>query len=188
MNKIVLASGSPRRKQLLEWAEVDFDVIVQETAETWPPGLGVADIPVHIARNKALAVESIIGPGRVIIAADTVVVLGEEIIGKPRDRDDAVGILCRLAGRRHEVIKGVVLRKDGEEQAFSDRTAVFFHALSLEEVRGYVDRYRPYDKAGAYAIQEWIGVVGIERVEGDFYNVMGLPVSRVVRALRNWNL
>jgi septum formation protein len=80
------------------------------------------------------------------------------------------------------------LRRDGEEQAFSDRTAVFFHALSLEEIRGYVDRYRPYDKAGAYAIQEWIGVVGIERIEGDFYNVMGLPVSRVVRALRQWNL
>jgi septum formation protein len=86
------------------------------------------------------------------------------------------------------VITGVVLRRGGEEQAFSDRTAVFFHALSPEEIRGYVDRYRPYDKAGAYAIQEWIGVVGIERIEGDFYNVMGLPVSRVVRALRKWNL
>jgi septum formation protein len=188
MNKIVLASGSPRRKQLLEWAEVDFEVIVQETAETWPPGLGVAEIPVHIARNKALAVEGLIGQERVIIAADTVVVLGEEIIGKPRDRSDAVGILSRLAGKRHEVITGVVLRKDGEEQAFSDKTAVYFHELSLESIRGYVDRYRPYDKAGAYAIQEWIGVVGIERIEGDFYNVMGLPVSRVVRALRRWDI
>ena len=188
MNRIVLASGSPRRKQLLEWAEIDFEVIVQETAETWPPGLGITDIPVHIARNKALAVEALLEPGRVIIAADTVVVLGEEIIGKPQDRDDAVGILMRLAGKRHEVITGVVLRRGGQEQAFSDRTAVFFHDLSLEEIRGYVDRYRPYDKAGAYAIQEWIGVVGIKRIEGDFYNVMGLPVSRVVRALRNWEI
>lgn len=188
MSRIVLASGSPRRKQLLEWAEVDFDIIVQETAETWPPGLGVAEIPVHIARNKALAVEGLIGQERVIIAADTVVVLGEEIIGKPRDRDDAVGILSRLAGKRHEVITGVVLRKNGEEQAFSDRTAVYFHELSLDSIQGYVDRYRPYDKAGAYAIQEWIGVVGIERIEGDFYNVMGLPVSRVVRALRKWDM
>jgi septum formation protein len=188
MNKIVLASGSPRRKQLLEWAEVDFEVIVRETAETWPPGLGIADIPVHIARNKALAVETFLEPGRVIIAADTVVVLGEAIIGKPRDRDDAVDILYRLAGKRHEVITGVVLRRNGEEQAFSDRTSVFFHELSLHEIRGYVDRYRPYDKAGAYAIQEWIGVIGIERIEGDFYNVMGLPVSRVVRALRKWDL
>ena len=188
MNRIVLASGSPRRKQLLEWAEVDFEVIVQETAETWPPGLLVTEIPVHIARNKAVAVKPLLAPGQVVIAADTVVVLGEEIIGKPRDRDDAVGILSRLAGRRHEVITGVVLRRDGEEQAFADRTAVYFHPLGLEEIRGYVDRYKPYDKAGAYAIQEWIGVVGIERIEGDFYNVMGLPVSRVVRALRKWNL
>jgi septum formation protein len=188
MNKIVLASGSPRRKQLLEWAEVDFEIIVPETAETWPPGLAVAEIPVHIARNKALAVEAMIGKERVIIAADTVVVLGEEIIGKPRDRDDAVGILSRLAGKRHEVITGVVIRKDGAEQAFSDRTEVYFHELSPDEIRGYVDRYRPYDKAGAYAIQEWIGVVGIERIAGDFYNVMGLPVSRVVRALREWEL
>ena len=186
MNRIVLASGSPRRKQLLEWAEVDFDVIVQETAETCPPGLGVADIPVHIARNKAYAVEAILEPGRVIIAADTVVVLGEEIIGKPRDRADAIGILSRLAGQKHEVITGVVLLRGDEEQAFSDTTAVWFHPLGRAEIETYVDRHRPYDKAGAYAIQEWIGVVGISRIEGDFYNVMGLPVSRVVQAIKNW--
>lgn len=186
MERIVLASGSPRRKQLLEWAEVNFEVLVKDTPETWPPGLAVADIPVHIARNKALAVKAAIAPGRVILAADTVVVLGEEIIGKPKDRADAVSILSRLAGRRHEVITGVVLLKDGEEQAFADSTAVWFHPLSLPEIEGYVDRYKPYDKAGAYAIQEWIGVVGIRGIEGDFYNVMGLPVSRVVRALRKW--
>lgn len=186
MERIVLASGSPRRKQLLEWAEVNFEVLVKDTPETWPQGLAVADIPVHIARNKALAVKAAIAPGRVILAADTVVVLGEEIIGKPKDRADAVSILSRLAGRRHEVITGVVLLKDGEEQAFADSTAVWFHPLSLPEIEGYVDRYKPYDKAGAYAIQEWIGVVGIQGIEGDFYNVMGLPVSRVVRALRKW--
>lgn len=186
MERIVLASGSPRRKQLLEWAEVNFEVLVKDTPETWPPGLAVADIPVHIARNKALAVKAAIAPGRVIIAADTVVVLGEEIIGKPKDRADAVSILSRLAGRRHEVITGVVLLKDEDEQAFADITAVWFHPLSLPEIEGYVDRYKPYDKAGAYAIQEWIGVVGIRGIEGDFYNVMGLPVSRVVQALRKW--
>jgi septum formation protein len=186
MEIIVLASGSPRRKQLLEWAEVNFEVLVKETPETWPPGLAIADIPIHIARNKALAVKAAVAPGRVIIAADTVVVLGEEIIGKPKDRADAVKILSQLAGKRHEVITGVVLLRDGEEQAFADSTAVWFHPLSLPEIEGYVDRYRPYDKAGAYAIQEWIGVVGIKGIEGDFYNVMGLPVSRVVRALRKW--
>jgi septum formation protein len=186
MAKIILASGSPRRKQLLEWAEVDFEVIVRDTPETYLPGMAVTDVPVHIARNKALAVQALAAPGRIVVAADTVVVLGDEIIGKPRDRDDAVAILTRLAGKRHEVITGVVLLRDGEEQAFADRTAVWFHDLSLPEIEGYVDRYKPYDKAGAYAIQEWIGVVGIQKIHGDFYNVMGLPVSRVVRALKKW--
>ena len=184
MEPIVLASGSPRRRQLLEWAEVPFDILVKDTAETYPPDLPASEVPVYIARNKALAVKEAVTPGRVILAADTVVVLGDEIIGKPRDREDAVNILSKLAGQRHVVITGVVLLKDGQEVSFSDTTAVWFHELSREEIVGYVDRYRPYDKAGAYAIQEWIGVVGIKGIEGDFYNVMGLPVSRVVRALR----
>ena len=113
--------------------------------------------------------------------------MGEEIIGKPRDRADAIGILSRLAGQRHEVITGVILLKGDEEVSFYDRTAVWFHPLGLTEIEGYVDRYKPYDKAGAYAIQEWIGVVGIKGIEGDFYNVMGLPVSRVVQALRKFS-
>jgi septum formation protein len=187
MERIVLASGSPRRKQLLEWAEIPFDILVKETPETWPPGLAVAEVPVFIARNKALAVKGTATDGRVILAADTVVVLGEEIIGKPRDKADAIGILSRLTGQRHEVITGVVLLRGEEEISFYDRTAVWFHPLSLAEIEGYVDRYRPYDKAGAYAIQEWIGVVGIKGIEGDFYNVMGLPVSRVVQALRRFS-
>jgi septum formation protein len=184
MPNIVLASGSPRRKQLLEWAEIEFDIITRDTPETWPAGLPTPGIPVHIARNKALAVRSAAGPGRTIIAADTVVVLDDDIIGKPRDREDAISILTRLAGRRHEVITGVVLLHGEAEKSFADITAVWFHDLTRAEIEGYVDRYMPFDKAGAYAIQEWIGVVGIRRIEGDFYNVMGLPVSRVVRALR----
>jgi septum formation protein len=192
MDRIILASGSPRRKQLLEWAEVPFDILVKETAETWPPGMTVAEVPVHIARNKALAVqplvtETVAGRDRVILAADTVVVLGEEIIGKPKDKADAVNILSRLAGQRHEVITGVVLLKGEEEVSFYDRTAVWFHSLSQQEIENYVDKYKPYDKAGAYAIQEWIGVVGIKGIDGDFYNVMGLPVSRVVQALRKFS-
>ena len=198
MDKIILASGSPRRKQLLQWAEVDFEIIVRDTPETWPAGMPVIDVPVHIARNKALAVLATAPPGRIVVAADTVVVLGEEIIGKPKDRDDAVAILTRLAGRQHEVITGVVLlqsRTDTQdsgapevrqEQAFADRTSVWFHELDRAEIERYVDHYKPYDKAGAYAIQEWIGVVGIRKIEGDFYNVMGLPVSRVVQTLKKW--
>jgi septum formation protein len=186
MESVVLASGSPRRKQLLEWAEVDFEIRVKDTPENWPAGLAAIDVPVHIARNKALAVKPDVEPGRVVIAADTIVVLGNEIIGKPKDRADAVNILSRLAGQRHEVITGVVLLRDGEEQAFADVTAVWFHPLPTADLEAYVDKYKPYDKAGAYAIQEWIGVVGIKGIEGDFYNVMGLPVSRVVQALKKW--
>ena len=186
MERLVLASASPRRRQLLEWAEIPFDIVIRNTPETWPPGLPINDIPVHIARNKALAVKPAVDGGRLILAADTVVVLDEEIIGKPKDREDAVNILLRLAGRRHEVITGVALLKGKTERSFADRTAVWFHELTRSEIEGYVDRYKPYDKAGAYAIQEWIGVVGIKGIEGDFYNVMGLPVSRVVQALRQW--
>jgi septum formation protein len=109
--------------------------------------------------------------------------LGGEIIGKPKDREDAIGILMRLAGNQHEVITGVVLLRGEEEVSFYDVTAVWFHPLSHEQIATYVDKYRPYDKAGAYAIQEWIGVVGIQAIRGDFYNVMGLPVSRVYREL-----
>jgi septum formation protein len=183
---IVLASGSPRRKQLLEWAEIEFEIITRDTPETWPPGMPVPEVPVHIARNKALAVQQAIGPERLIIAADTVVVLAGEIIGKPGDRADAIDILTRLTGQRHEVITGVALLKGSAELTFADTTAVWFHDLTIAEIEGYVDRYHPFDKAGAYAIQEWIGVVGIRRIEGDFYNVMGLPVSKVVRALKEF--
>ena len=184
--KIVLASGSPRRKQLLEWAEIDFEIITRNTPETWPPGMPTPEVPVHIARNKALAVQDAIGSDRLIIAADTVVVLNNEIIGKPKDRAEAIGILTRLAGKRHEVITGVAMLKGEAGRTFADTTAVWFHDLTTAEIEGYVDRYHPFDKAGAYAIQEWIGVVGIRRIDGDFYNVMGLPVSRVVRALKEF--
>lgn len=197
MPNIILASASPRRKQLLEWAGIEFQVITADIPETWPAALPAPEVPVHIARNKALAVQAAVdkgtAPGRsagaaskpaLIIGADTIVVLGDEIIGKPRDREDAISILSRLAGRRHEVITGVALLNGAAERTFADSTAVWFHDLTQAEISGYVDRHRPFDKAGAYAIQEWIGVVGIRRIEGDFYNVMGLPVSRVVRALR----
>lgn len=183
MERIVLASQSPRRKQLLEWAEVPFDVIVKETDEAFDPAMPIAHVPVHIARNKALAVQPELSHDRIILAADTIVVLHAEVIGKPKDRNDAVRILMALSGNMHEVITGVVIRKGEKEIAFSDLTEVYFHALTREQIEFYVDKYRPYDKAGAYAIQEWIGVVGIKSIKGDFYNVMGLPVSRVVREL-----
>ena len=183
MKKIVLASQSPRRTQLLEWAEVPFDVIIQSTDESYPAGLSVQDIAIHIARNKALAVQQANNIEIPILAADTIVVLHDEVIGKPKDRADAIAILTKLSGHQHSVITGVVILDNGKEIAFADTTSVEFHPLTQEQIIFYIDKYQPYDKAGAYAIQEWIGVIGIKAVDGDFYNVMGLPVSRVVQAL-----
>ncbi len=184
MQRIVLASQSPRRKQLLEWAEVEFDVIVQQTDEAFPSEMRVDEVPIHIARNKAKAVQQELSHERIILAADTIVVLNEKVIGKPRDRAEAISILEGLSGRLHQVITGVVLLKGMKEVAFADTTEVNFHQLTLQQIEFYVDKYGPYDKAGAYAIQEWIGVIGIKNISGDFYNVMGLPVSRVVRELK----
>lgn len=186
MKKIILASQSPRRKQLLEWAEVPFEIVVPETDERFPANLIPEEIPVYIARNKALAVQEKLGDQTIILAADTIVVLDDHIIGKPVHREDAVSMLLALSGERHRVITGVVIRKGDEEISFSDITEVIFHHLTVEQIEFYVNKYKPYDKAGAYAIQEWIGVVGIQSISGDFYNVMGLPVSRVVKALERF--
>jgi septum formation protein len=183
MQKIILASQSPRRKQLLEWAEIPFEIVVPETDESYPGHLSLDDIAMHIARNKALAIRSAIKDPKPILAADTIVVLEGQLIGKPTDREDAVKILSSLSGKEHLVITGVVILNAADEISFAETTRVQFHPLSLAQIEFYVDNYRPYDKAGAYAIQEWIGVTGIKQITGDFYNVMGLPVSRVVQAL-----
>ncbi|TWI85107.1 septum formation protein [Lacibacter cauensis] len=183
MERIILASKSPRRKQLLEWAEIPFDVMVKDTDEMYPASLSIDQVPVYIARNKALAVKEELSHDRLILAADTVVVLNGKVIGKPVSKENAIAILSELSGQTHEVITGVVLMRDDAEIAFADITEVEFHKLSLQQIEFYVNKYKPYDKAGAYAIQEWIGVVGIKRVKGDFYNVMGLPVSRVMKAI-----
>jgi len=190
MQSIILASQSPRRKQLLEWAEVPFDIIIKSTDETYPHDLPTEEIPIYIARQKAIEVKKHINSSvkehvdKTILAADTVVVLDTTIIGKPADRQDAINILSDLSGKTHRVITGVVITHQKGEAAFSDITSVQFHPLTKEQIEFYVDKYKPYDKAGAYAIQEWIGVVGIKSVNGDFYNVMGLPVSRVVQELQ----
>ncbi len=185
MQKIILASQSPRRKQLLEWAEVPFEIVVQETDESYPEDYDMERTAIHIARNKALAVKQIKGTAIPILAADTIVVLKNNIIGKPKDREDAISILSLLGGKKHHVITGVVILYGDKEISFAETTEVIFHPITQEQVEFYVDNYKPYDKAGAYAIQEWIGVVGIKTIKGDFYNVMGLPVSRVVQAIDN---
>ncbi|HZH01466.1 MAG TPA: Maf family protein [Flavisolibacter sp.] len=185
MSSIILASQSPRRKQLLQWAEIDFEILIHPTDESFPAGLSPAEAAMHIAVEKARAVQQQ-AENRTIIAADTIVVLENDIIGKPKDRKDAIHILSRLNGTAHQVITGVAIKKENKEINFYDVTDVDFHTLTQEQITFYVDKYKPFDKAGAYAIQEWIGVIGIKSIKGDFYNVMGLPVSRVVQALADF--
>ena len=192
MQHIILASQSPRRKTLLEWAEIPFEIIVKATDETYPSSLAIEEVPVYIANEKAVTVRQHVQhafhgayAGKTILAADTVVVLNNEIIGKPEDRNHAIDILKKLSGQTHQVITGVVILAGEASIRFADTTEVQFHPLTDEQIVFYVDKYQPFDKAGAYAIQEWIGVVGIQSIKGDFYNVMGLPVSRVVKALQD---
>jgi len=186
MPNIILASQSPRRKQLLEWAEIKFKVEVSATDEAYPDYLPIEEVPVFIARNKAKAVQQNHNDNPIILAADTIVVLNNEVITKPSDRDHAIQILRSLSGKMHEVITGVVLLQNEQEISFADITQVTFYDLTDEQIIFYVDKYKPYDKAGAYAIQEWIGVAGIKSIDGDFYNVMGLPVSRVLQELNKF--
>jgi septum formation protein len=186
MKKIILASQSPRRKQLLEWAEVPFEVKVKATGENFPPGLKIEEAAEFIAREKALAIQNEVPTDSIILAADTMVVLKGRIINKPADREEAIRMLTDLSGQKHVVITGVVILQAEKEIAFTDKTDVHFHELTADQIAFYVDKYKPFDKAGAYAIQEWIGVIGIKSVEGDFYNVMGLPISRVVRELNKF--
>lgn len=188
MKKIILASQSPRRKQLLEWAEVDFDIIVPETDESYPPDTPTQKIASFIAQQKALTIvqdERYISlkSHLPILAADTIVVCNNQIIGKPKNSREARETLTLLSGQKHEVITGVTIISEKKEIIFEDITEVWFHPLTEDQINFYIEKYKPYDKAGAYAIQEWIGVVGIQRINGDFYNVMGLPVSRVIQHL-----
>jgi len=194
MTNFILASQSPRRKSLLEWAEIKFDIVVSDTDETYPSTLPIEDVPVYIAQQKAIAVaqklydQTGVETQNCIIAADTVVVLDQNIIGKPVDRAAAVTSIQSLAGKTHQVITGVCILHQGKMESFSEITNVRFHPLTLQQIEYYVDTYKPYDKAGAYAIQEWIGVVGIERIDGDFYNVMGLPVSKLLQKIKQLGL
>ena len=185
--KIILASQSPRRRELLHLAEIDFDIIVADTDESYPTDLSFEEIAIHIAKNKALAVAHQNTTDKIIVAADTIVVCDDEVIGKPTNEEDAVNIISKLSGNKHTVITGVYMVQKTKEIFFADVTEVTFHNLTQRQIKYYVSKYKPFDKAGAYAIQEWIGAVGIKNINGDFYNVMGLPISRVVESLQQFS-
>jgi septum formation protein len=184
MHKIILASQSPRRKQLMEAAEIPFEVIIADVDETNPEGMHGEDVPEFLAKKKAAAIQHL-ATDAIVVAADTVVLLDHYILGKPTDAADAKRILGMLSGRVHYVVSGVCIQNADKQISFSVTTEVHFRTLTPEQIEHYVNNYQPYDKAGAYAIQEWIGMIGIKKINGDYYNVMGLPIGDVVRVLKN---
>jgi septum formation protein len=184
---IILASGSPRRQSLLRELGLEFEILVNDTVdETYPPGLSPYEIPVYLAELKAQSIQASITESTVLITADTIVWLNGQVADKPSDREDAVRILTQLSGSRHEVITGVCFRSGERIHSFYSSTLVWFSNLSEEEIIYYIDRYEPYDKAGAYGIQEWIGFIGIEKIDGSYFNVMGLPVQKMYHELKDF--
>ncbi len=181
--KIILASKSPRRKQLLELAEIAFEVITEDTEENYPDNLPYTEVPVYIAQQKANAIAKK-HPSRTILAADTIVVLNNEIIGKPTSEKHAIEILQKLSANTHLVITGVVLIHKQQVYTITETTEVHFATLKQTEIEYYIKKYKPFDKAGSYAIQEWIGAHAIQSIKGCFYNVMGLPIQKVCEMLK----
>jgi septum formation protein len=182
--QLILASGSPRRKQLLEQLGLPFSVEVRQVDESFPEGLTPDEVAEYISRLKADAFrEKDMGDRELVITADTVVTLDEHILGKPVDREDALRILNMLSGHTHQVITGVTIKSKTKQHTFSVSTDVVFKQLDQDEIAYYVDTFKPYDKAGAYGIQEWIGHAAIEKIEGSYFNVMGLPTHRLYEEL-----
>ena len=186
MQSIILASQSPRRQQLLQSAEIDFTVCVSGIAEDFDSSATPVEIAAYLAKIKAQAVAEEKGSEHIIIAADTVVALKNKIYNKPADEAEAVEMLQDLSGHTHQVITGVCILGAGKKVVFTETTEVSFYELSQTQIKHYVKNYKPFDKAGGYAIQEWIGLVGIKEIKGDYYNVMGLPVARLLQELNKF--
>jgi septum formation protein len=181
---LILASRSPRRQTLLRGLDLDFQVVVKNTDESFPSDIPIQDVPEFLSRKKAGSINLQKKPKKtIVITADTVVILDNAIIEKPGSEDEAKVMLSKLSGRQHTVITGVCLTSLEKQVSFSSISQVFFKHLSEDDIAYYVEKYQPYDKAGSYGIQEWIGYVAIERIEGSFYNVMGLPTQRLFEEL-----
>ncbi len=176
--KVYLASQSPRRKMLLDGLDLDFEVYVRENIdETVPAGLSKTEIPVYLAEHKSNSYSDLLKPKTIVITADTIVWHNNRELGKPKDFNNAVEIVKELSGSIHEVVTGVCIRSKSQVNTFYSISKVWFRELTDQEIEYYLHKYQPYDKAGSYGIQEWIGYAAIEKIEGSFYNVMGLPVQ-----------
>lgn len=184
---VILASNSPRRRELLLGTDISFTQGPKyETDETYPEEMNPLEVPAYLSQIKSDAYPNKLNSKDILITADTIVIVEGQILGKPVDRSDAIRMLQLLSGEKHTVVSGVTIRNNFTSKSFSSVTSVFFRELLPEEIEFYVDNYKPFDKAGSYGIQEWIGYVGIERIEGSFYNVMGLPVQMLYRELDNF--
>lgn len=181
--KLYLASKSPRRKQILEWAGISFEMLPIDLDEVYPDNMSPYDVPRFLAREKAMVAQKFLPESGIALTADSVVILDGKLFGKPRDRKDAYRMLAHLSGKIHQVITGVCLISKDKQLIFDSTSDVFFRPLTHEEIEHYLDEYRPFDKAGAYGIQDWMGLNKISRIEGSFYNVMGLPIDLVYEAL-----
>ncbi|KAA6342968.1 Septum formation protein Maf [termite gut metagenome] len=183
--KIILASNSPRRQELLTGLGIEYTLkIMPDIDESYPQTLKSEEIPLYIARKKADAYKAIIQPDELVITADTIVWLDEEMLGKPNNESEAIQMLGKLSGKTHQVITGVYLTTAVWQRSFSSVTEVAFATLTPEEIDYYVKNYHPFDKAGSYGVQEWIGFVGVKSISGSYYNVMGLPIQRLYRELK----
>lgn len=185
-HRIILGSQSPRRRQLLSDAGISFEIRTQDTEENWPDELHLDEVAEYLARKKAAALLPTLQPGEILITADSVVLLGDAIYNKPADHADACRMLRDLSGHMHRVITGVCMQSLEKKEVFSEVSKVYFAEMSDAEIEHYVSRYQPFDKAGSYAVQEWVGLCKIRRIEGDFYNIMGLPVQAVYARLVSW--
>ena len=178
--RLILASASPRRRELLADCDLDFVLAEKfECEECYPADLEAEKVAEYLSQLKSNAYPHALGEGDILLTADTVVILGDKILGKPHSAEEAVEMILTLSGATHKVVTGVTLRTPERTVSFSAESLVSFRTLDAEEVSYYVEKYRPMDKAGAYGIQEWIGYVGIEGIEGSFFNVMGLPIQRL---------
>lgn len=182
---IILASNSPRRKDLLSGLELPFEIrVIRDIDESYHDSLTGEDIPKYISEKKAKAYEPTLADNEILITADTIVYLEGRVLGKPKDREDAIRMLSDLSDKTHEVITGVTILTKTIHRSFSAISKVTFDKLSKEDIEHYVDQYKPLDKAGAYGIQEWIGFIGVKSIEGSYFNVMGLPIQRLYKELQ----